>query len=121
MRYLDYICARTILLAAVSFMLAIEILHLRGAILDIPFLWLLVAMLNFLRLRNGYGRVPGLMVTCVGANLVALTMEIVRWRLSGAGILQAWGLYTLVAAVAFLGETILSIVRKNDPGSTARL
>jgi hypothetical protein len=102
-------------------MLAIEILHLRGAILDIPFLWLLVAMLNLLRLRNGYARVPGLMVTCVGANLVALTLETVRWGLFGGGILKAWGPYTFVAAVAFLGETIFSIVRKNDPGSTARL
>ena len=121
MRYLDYICTWAILLTAVSFMLAIEILHLRGAILDIPFLWLLVAMLNFLRLRNGYASVPGLMVTCVGANLVALTLEIVRWRLFGGGILKAWGFYTFVAAAAFLGETILSVVRKNDPGSAARL
>jgi len=121
MRYLDYICTWTILLTAVSFMLAIEILHLRGAILNIPFLWLLVAMLNFLRLRNGYARVPGLMVTCVGANFVALTLETVRWKRFGGGIFKAWGLYTFVAAVAFLGETILSIVRKNDPGSTARL
>ncbi len=121
MRCLDYICAWAILLTAVSFMLAIEIMHLRGAILDIPFLWLLVAMLNFLRLRNGYERVPGLMVTCVGANFVALTLEIARWKLFGGGILKAWGLYTFVAAVAFLGETVLSIVRKNDPGSAARL
>jgi len=30
MRYLDYACAWGILLTAVSFMLAIEILHLRG-------------------------------------------------------------------------------------------
>jgi hypothetical protein len=104
-------------------MLAIEImhLHLQGAILDIPFLWLLVAMLNFLRLRNGYARVPGLMVTCVGANLVALTMEIVRWRLSGGTLLRYWGPYTYIAAVAFLGETILSMVRRNDSGSAARL
>jgi hypothetical protein len=121
MRYLDYICTWAIFLTAVSFMLAIEILHLRGAILDIPFLWLLVAMVNFLRLRNGYARVPGLMVTCVGANLVALALETVRWRLFGDGILKEWGLYTFVAAVAFLGETVLSIGRKNDPGSPARL
>jgi hypothetical protein len=61
------------------------------------------------------------MVTCVGANFVALTLEIARWKLFGGGILKAWGLYTFVAAVAFLGETVLSIVRKNDPGSAARL
>lgn len=121
MRYLDYAFAWTILLTAVSFMLAIEILHLRGALLDVPFLWLLVAMVNFLRLRNGYARVPGLMVTCVGANFVALTLEIVRWKLFGGGILKTWGLYTFVAAVALLAETILSMVRRNDSGAPARL
>src|SRR5882724_7726918 len=109
MRYLDCAFAWAILLNAVSFMLAIEILHLRGAILDVPFLWLLVAMLNFLRLRNGYARVPGLMATCVGANFVALTLEIVRWKLFGNGIWKAWGPYTFIAAVAFLGQTILSV------------
>jgi hypothetical protein len=121
MRYLDYIFAWAILLTAVFFMLAIEILHLRGAILDVPFLWLLVAMLNLLRLRNGYAKVPGLMVTCIGANFVALTLEVVRWKLFGSGILKAWGLYTFIAAVAFLGEAIFSVVRRNDSGSTARL
>ena len=121
MRYLDCICTWAILLNAVSFMLAIEILHLPGAILDIPFLWLLVAMLNLLRLRNGYASVAGLMVTCVGANLVALTLEIVRWRLFGGAVLKAWGPYTFIAAVFFLGETILSMVRRHDSGSPARL
>ena len=121
MRYLDYICAWAVLLTSVSFMLAIEIRHLRGAILDIPFLWLLVAMLNLLRLRNEDSCVPGLMITCVGANLVALTLEIVRWKLFGGGILKAWGPYTFIAAVLFLGETILSMVRRNDPATPARL
>lgn len=120
MKYLDYICAWAILLSAVSFMLAMEILHLRGAILDIPFLWLLVAMLNFLRIRNGYARVPGLMVTCIGANLVGLTMEVVHWRLFGRAVLAAWGPFTIVAGIAFLGETILSVVRRNDNGSRER-
>ena len=120
MRYLDCAFAWTILLNAVSFMLAIEILHLRGAILDVPFLWLLVAMLNFLRLRNGYARVPGLMVICIGANVVALTLEVVRWKLFGGGILKAWGLYTFIAALAFLAETVFSVVRRNDPGGPAR-
>jgi len=120
MRYLDYICTWAILLTAFSFMVATEILHLPGAILDVPFLWLLVAMINFLRLRNGYARVPGLMVTCVGANLVALTLEIVRWKLYGGTLLRDWGPYTYIAAMAFLGETILSMVRRNDPGSATR-
>ncbi len=121
MRYVDYAFAWAILLNAVSFILAIEILHLRGAILDVPFLWLLVAMLNFLRLRNGYARVPGLMVVCIGANFVALTLEVVRWKLFGGGILRAWGLYTFIATAAFLGATIFSVVRRNDSGAPTGL
>ena len=117
MRYLDYACAWVIFLTAVGFMVTIEIRHLRGAILDIPFLWLLIAMVNFLRLRNGYVRVPGLMVTCLSANIVGLVLEGVRWRLFGSGIWMHWGPFTFIAAVAFLAQTILSLVRRNDPGS----
>ena len=116
MRYLDYFFAWVVLLCSVVFMLAIEIYHLRNAILDVPFLWLLVAMLNLLRLRNG-NDVPGLVVTCIGANFVALTLEIVRWKLFGSSIWKAWGPYTFIAAVAFLAETVFSIVRRNEPGS----
>ncbi len=60
MKYVDYFFASTILMVAVLFMLVTEISHPRGAILDVPFLWLLVAMLNFLRLRNEYRLVSGL-------------------------------------------------------------
>lgn len=120
MRLLDVCFTWLLWLSAVAFILFIEMSHPPGAILDIPFLWLVVAMVNFLRLRNGYANVPGLIITCVGANLVTLTMEITRWGLFGARVWKGWGPYTLIATAALLMETVFSILRKNDPGSAGR-
>ena len=117
MRILDYAFAWLLLLSAVAFILVIELAHPGGAILDIPFFWLVVAMVNFLRLRNGYASVAGLKTTCIGANLVAFTMEGVRWALHGADLLKAWGAYTTIAAAALAMETLFSIFRRDDPDS----
>jgi hypothetical protein len=117
---LDYAFAWLLWLSAIAFILVIEISHPPGAILDIPFFWLVVAMVNFLRLRNGYANVPGLMTTCVGANLVTLTMEVARWGLSDGRLWKAWGPFTTIAAVALFMETVFSILRKNDPGAAMR-
>jgi hypothetical protein len=102
------------LLVAVLFMLLIEILHLRGAFLEDPFLWLLVAMVNFLRLRNDYRTVKGLRITCIGANLIVLTVEIVRYGMYGNALLRSWGPYTLIAGIAALGETIFSMMQAKE-------
>ena len=85
MRYLDYVCAWMVLLSAVLFILKIATMHPRGAVLDIPILWILVAMMNFLRLRNGYG-VRGLRTSCIGANVMTLFIEIVRLKLVGVSL-----------------------------------
>jgi hypothetical protein len=69
-----------------------------------PFLWILLAMLNLLRLHNGYG-VRGLKVFCIGANVAVLALEAVRFRMFGP--------VNLVVAVPILVETIFSIVRNN--------
>ena len=119
-RYVDQACAWTILLTAVSFILVTEVTHPRGAILDIPLLWLIVAMLNFLRLRNGHS-LAGLKIACVGANLVALTLETVRLKLFGTVLLRYWGSYSAIIAVAVLGETIFSLTRKDDSTSPTRV
>ncbi|MGH9512715.1 MAG: hypothetical protein ACRD2U_11335 [Terriglobales bacterium] len=117
MRYLDYFFASAILATAVVFILATEISHLRGAILDIPFLWIVIAILNFLRLRNSDADVKGLRISCIGANLVGLTLEGVRLKLFGSHLLQGWGPYTLIALLAILAETIFSVVGKHDSKS----
>jgi hypothetical protein len=121
-RYLDQFCAWTLLLVAVLFMLVTEIRHLRGAFLEDPFLWLLVAMVNFVRLRNYGQSVKGLKVTCVAANVVVLTMEIIRYGMEiirygmyGNALLKSWGPYTLIAGIAVLGETIFSVVPTKEP------
>ncbi len=111
MKYLDQLCAWTILLVAALFMVLTEVFHLPGAVLEDPFLWTLVAMVNFLRLRNDYSSVRGLRVTCVGANLIALTIEVVRYVMYGNALLRSWGPYTLVVGFAVLGETIFSVMQ----------
>lgn len=119
MRYLDYVCAWMVLLSAVLFIVRIATMHPRGAVLDIPILWILVAMMNFLRLRNGYG-VRGLRTSCIGANVMTLFIEIVRLKLFG-GIplmIKNWGPYTLVFALAVSAEAIFSLMRQSQPSST---
>lgn len=117
MRNVDYGLAWILLITAVMFILVMETTHPRGAILDIPFFWLVIAMMNFLRLRNSYATVKGLRTSCIGANLIGLTMEIGRLGLSGASVLRYWGPYTVIAAVAMLGELLFSIFQSNDSGS----
>ena len=121
MRHLDYACGWIILFSAAGFILAIETTHPRGAILDVPVLWILVAVLNFLRFRNSYASVRGLRVSCIGANLMTLAIEIVRLRLFGAGVLKDWGPWSLIVATALLGETIFSVVQKNDSNSATSI
>jgi multisubunit Na+/H+ antiporter MnhG subunit len=118
MRYLDYCCAWAILCSAVVLILVTEIWHPRGAILDVPILWMLVAMMNFLRLRNSYTSVRGLKVSCIGTNLTVLAIEIVRLKLLGV-VLNNWSPFSLIVALAVLGEAIFSIVRKDGSGSPA--
>ncbi len=110
MRHLDQMCAWTMLLVSILFMLLTEILNLRGAILEDPFPWLLAAMVNFVRLRNQDRTVIGLKVVCIGANLIILTLEAVRFGMCGTAIFRNWGPYTLIVAFAALGETIFSIM-----------
>jgi hypothetical protein len=103
MRYLDYAFAWAILLNAVAFMLAIEILHLSGAILDVPFLWLLIAILNFLRLRNGYARVPGIDGHMCRGQLCGVDTRDCALEAFRKRDVEGLGPYTFIAAVAFLG------------------
>jgi hypothetical protein len=102
--YADYACAWIVLALGVLGILRIEVLHPANAVLDAPLLWILLAMLNLLRLHNGYG-VRGLKVFCIGANVAVLAVEAVRLRMFGSG--------SLIVAVPILAETLFSIIR-ND-------
>lgn len=117
MRYIDYALACVLLATAVVFMLVMETIHPRGGVLDVPFLWLVIAMMNLLRLRNTDVRVKALRTFCVGANLIGLTLEAVRFRLFGTELLHRWGPYAAIAAFAMLGELLFSIVRGNRQGN----
>ncbi len=115
MKYFDYLLNWTLFVTAIVFILVTEATHPRGVVLDMPFLWLLIAITNFVRLRNADVLVKGLNTTCIGANLIGLITEVCRARL------WEWGPYTAIVAVAIFGEVIFSIVRRNDPNPAARV
>jgi hypothetical protein len=103
MKYVDRICAGLIFLAGVAHIVATDILHLPGS-LDTALVWILVAMLNLLRILNGYP-VRGLKVFCLGGNVAVLVLEVVRWKMFA-------GPSSLVLIVLFVVEILFSISTK---------
>lgn len=101
MKYADYACAWMILVQGIVGIVITEMRHLRGAVLDTPLLWILLAMLNLLRLGNSY-HVKGLRVFCIGANVSVLALEVVRFKMFGP--------WTLITVVPILAETFFSII-----------
>ena len=99
MKYLDYACAWTMFLTAVIFLAVIELWRPRGAGFDTPLFWIPVAMINFLRIRNGYGALDGLRIFAIVANLLVLILEIIRLGEWGGWIFRSWGLYYLLTAL----------------------
>jgi hypothetical protein len=131
MKYLDHLCAWAIFLTALVSVVVIAFWHPRGTTLEAPLLWILVAMMNFLRLRNGYSGTRGLRTFCIAANLIALTVEIVRFGLFGSWIFESGGFYYLfstskawtaylIVAVAAFGETIFSALQRTATEESAR-
>ena len=109
---------------AVVFLAVIEIWRPRGAGFDTPLFWIPVAMINFLRIRNGYRAVDGLRTFAIIANLLVLILEIIRMGEFGGWIFRSWGLFYVMAAlwswspyvvVAFAsaGELAFSIFQKD--------
>jgi hypothetical protein len=127
MRYIDSALAWILLLTAIVVILYTEIVHPRGAVLDTPFLWLVISMMNLVRVRNTHSTVPGLRTSSIAANLVGATAEIVRFKLFGISALHYWGPQVLVtywapyiaATIAILGELVFSVFRKTDSGAPA--
>lgn len=93
MKYVDYGCAWIMLLTAVIFLVVIEIWHPRTVGFDTPLFWIPVAMINFLRLRNGYHAFHGLRTFAITANLLVLVLETIRLGEWGAWLIRNWGLY----------------------------
>lgn len=103
MKFVDYACAWFLLGCGIVSIVLIELHRSPLPFLDTPFLWILVAMFNLLRLRNGYA-VPLLRVFCVSANVVILIAEVVRWRMYGS--------WALIAGIPVLCETFFSLERQ---------
>src|SRR5438034_11840740 len=66
---------------------------------DTPLFWIPVAMINFLRIRNGYRALDGLRTFAIVANLLVLILEIIRLGEWGGWIFRSWGLYYLLTAL----------------------
>ena len=77
MKRLDEACAWLIFLAGVSHIVFLEIYRWRG-VLDTGLLYIFVAMFNLLRIRSRE-TTRLILVFCLGANVAALLLEILRW------------------------------------------
>lgn len=105
MRMIDQSLAWILLAIGFVGILLTEVRHPPGAVLDTPFLWILAAMFNLLRLRNG-NQVPRLKTFCIVANVVVLVAELIRFNMFGP--------LELIQGVPLLGETLFSIAGTKD-------
>jgi hypothetical protein len=105
MKTADHICAWALFIWAFLSIVMIEIRHPLGAVLDTPVLWIVTAILNVLRLRDGKGN-RDLRRSCVAVNTIVLMIEIARWKMFGA--------WTAIATILVLIETVFSIFPKTS-------
>jgi len=104
MRYLDEAFAWLLMLLGMYHIIWTELFPVRGAVLDTGLLYILVAMLNLVRVRNDES-VRLLRTFCIGGNLSALMLEVDRWhQYRGLGYVGVGMLLALL--------TGLSIIRK---------
>ena len=115
-------------LVAVGLIAVIGFRHPDGLLLDTPLFWLMVAMLNFLRLRNGYRKVTGLRTFCIVANLSVFTLTALGFSLFALRTSAKmgsewvwvtiydhqlwWAPYEIMAAVS-LAELLFSVLETN--------
>jgi len=78
MKYVDYACAWIMLSTAAIFLVVIEIWRPLRVGFDTPLFWIPVAMINFLRIRNGYRGFNGLRTFAITANVLVLVLETIR-------------------------------------------
>jgi hypothetical protein len=104
MKYIDYFCAWFLFVAGLAFIVDIEIWHPSGAVLDTPILWIVVAMINILRLRNGYG-IKNLKAFCISANLILLVVETVSFKLYPSPT-------SLIQGIPTVAETLFSLTQR---------
>lgn len=111
MKYLDETCAWLIFLAGLTHIVLTEAFHARDSVLDTGLVYIFVAMLNLLRIRNGY-TVRLLRVFCLGANVSALMLEIVRWNMFGRPSSPSFAVSSLGVAALLLLQTVFSVITK---------
>lgn len=108
MRFLDRICAGSLfLLAIVDCLLVPRNYTGRIWIFGTGLALLFTAMLNVLRIRNGYA-VRGLKMSCIGANILALTFVVALMLSIGHARTLQHPQIPLVAALLLI-ETVFSL------------
>lgn len=92
MRLLDSIFAYTIFLTGFAYVIVVGYWHPPGTVLDTPLFWIVVAMINFLRLtKQNSGGLARLRTISISANLMAFALEFFRFGLFAVHIANSWG------------------------------
>jgi hypothetical protein len=104
-RYVDELCAWLLFLAGILHIFLTDLFSLHGT-LDTALVWLFAAMLNLVRVKND-NSVRRLRIFCTAANLSALALEAVRWRMFHDPLsLAALALITIESAFSIRGGLI---------------
>src|SRR4029077_19302642 len=91
MRVIDSIFAWAIFLTGFAYVIVVGYWHPRGTVLDTPLLWIVVAMINFLRLNQREPALARLQVISIAANLMAFAFEFFRFGLFATRTAHTWG------------------------------
>jgi hypothetical protein len=126
MRVIDSISAWAIFLTGFAYVIVVGYWHPRGTVLDTPLFWIVVAMINFLRLSQGDSALARLRVISIAANLMAFALEFFRFGLFATRTATTWGSQYIfselrtnlswwvpyfVIAISALVETVCSVRR----------
>jgi hypothetical protein len=91
MRVIDSISAWAIFLTGFAYVIVVGYWHPRGTVLDTPLFWIVVAMINFLRLSQGDSALARLRLISIAANLMAFALEFFRFGLFATRTANTWG------------------------------
>lgn len=90
MKALDQTAAWLMFLTGFVYVIVVGYWHPSGSMLDTPIMWLVVAMVNFVRIAEGNARIPRLRIVAVAANLLTLIVEFLRAGLTASRIRTSW-------------------------------
>jgi hypothetical protein len=111
-------------LTGFGYVIVVGYWHPRATVLDTPLFWIVVAMINFLRLNQQDSRLGRLRIISTAANLMAFALEFFRLGLFATRTANTWGSQYVwsglranhmwwvpyfVIAISALAETVFSV------------